>query len=374
MVTAACVVLLPVLFGAWSVVGALTTSGNAPFSAKWADWLRGHHATALAVEIENLYYTHQQPSKGGTLAGLNPVATGSGASATTKLFATAFPRPRPPADVAPLANRPVIGEGVWQAVGPTVDGRPAMYLAQFRPNTVYPRELANAVWMDPAVLRMRLHPGNREPGGSWPHNPSVITGPDRATVVAVFNAGFRLRDAHGGFYLDGRTSNPLVAGAASVVIDRNGRVDIGSWGAGPTMQLGKNTEAVMQNLTLLVDNGKVVPQVEANKNGFWGSSVKASIILARSGIGITADGGVIYVAGQGLSARDLGESLQRAGAVRAMALDQNPAWVTFNFLNHPNPSQPTQITGQKLYPKMQHSTKRYLAPDDRDFFTMSVDS
>ena len=49
----------------------------------------------------------------------------------------------------------------------------------------------------------------------------------------------------------------------------------------------------------------------------------------RSGLGVTADGAVVYVAGPGLSALSLANLLVRAGAVRAMELDINTDWVDF---------------------------------------------
>ena len=92
-------------------------------------------------------------------------------------------------------------------------------------------------------------------------------------------------------------------------------------------------------------------------------------VVPRSGVGITADGALVYVAGPALTARSLAESLQRAGAVRAMTLDINPEWVTFNFYSHAA-GQPTDLTGTKLYPQMQRSADRYLPPvlEARDFF------
>jgi hypothetical protein len=91
--------------------------------------------------------------------------------------------------------------------------------------------------------------------------------------------------------------------------------------------------------------------------------------VPRSGIGVTADGALVYVAGPALTARSLAESLQRAGAVRAMTLDINPEWVTFNFYSHA-PGRPAQVTGTKLYPEMQRPADRYLPPvwEARDFF------
>ena len=97
-------------------------------------------------------------------------------------------------------------------------------------------------------------------------------------------------------------------------------------------------------------------------------------MVARSGVGVTATGALIYVAGPALTARSLAESLQRAGAVRAMALDINPEWVTFNFYTHPNPHDSKVIVPAKLYPQMQRPADRYLGPtaESRDFFTVSL--
>ena len=80
------------------------------------------------------------------------------------------------------------------------------------------------------------------------------------------------------------------------------------------------------------------------------------------------------LAGPALTARSLAESLQRAGAVRAMALDINPEWVTFNFYSHPSPANPTLVVSAKLYPQMQRAANRYLGPtrESRDFFTVSL--
>ena len=96
--------------------------------------------------------------------------------------------------------------------------------------------------------------------------------------------------------------------------------------------------------------------------------------MARSGVGVSACGALVYVAGPALSARTLAESLVRAGAVRAMALDINPEWVTFNFFTHDPATGATAAT--KLYPQMQRGADRYLGPtvESRDFFSVSVPS
>jgi hypothetical protein len=246
-----------------------------------------------------------------------------------------------------------------------------MYVAQFRADTVYTGQITTAVWIDPTRLRVSLIPGAHEPGGTWPEPPD-ITGAALSTAVAAFNGGFRMQDAHGGFYLDGHQAVPLRSGAASVVIYADGHINIGTWGREVTMT--PQVRAVLQNLVPLVDNGQTAPDATYHDTHIWGATLGANTVVARSGIGITADGALLYVAGPALTARSLAESLQRAGAHRAMTLDINPEWVTFNFYSHPRPANPNTILPAKLYPQMQRPADRYLGPtrESRDFLTVSL--
>ncbi|MGH9115989.1 MAG: phosphodiester glycosidase family protein [Acidimicrobiales bacterium] len=358
------------MFGAVSVYGAAATPGNQGFKAKWADWLRGHDAGFVVNPLERWYYSSQAPAPGGQPHGLNSVPAPA-----------AHPvRPAPPTTVAhlpppgpvPLVVSPALpGEGHWQPTGPLIHGQPGMYVAQFLADTVYTSQLTTAVWIDPTLLRVRLVPGSQEPGGTWPQ-PPYIAGAVAAKAVAAFNGGFRMQDARGGFYLDGRMAVPLRAGAASIVIYDNGRVDIGTWGTDVSMT--PHVEAVLQNLVLMVDHGQIAPDATYQDKRIWGNTLGSNTVVARSGVGVTASGALVYVAGPALTAKSLAESLQRARAVRAMTLDINPEWVTFNLFTHPDPNDPSQVSAAKLYPKMQRPASRYLGPihESRDFFTVST--
>jgi hypothetical protein len=246
-----------------------------------------------------------------------------------------------------------------------------MYVAQFRADTVYTGQITTAVWIDPTRLRVNLIPGAQEPGGTWPQLPD-IAGPALPTAVAAFNGGFRMQDAHGGFYLDGRQAVALQPGAASVVIYTDGHINIGTWGSEVTVT--PQVRAVLQNLVPIVDHGQTAPNATYNDTHIWGATLGANTVVARSGIGVTANGALIYVAGPALTARSLAESLLRAGAVRAMALDINPEWVTFNFYSHPSARDPSMVVPAKLYPQMQRPADRYLGPtrESRDFFAISL--
>ncbi|HVN52365.1 MAG TPA: phosphodiester glycosidase family protein [Acidimicrobiales bacterium] len=363
--TAVLVLMLVLAFLTVSIVAAWRTPGNEDFKAKWADWLRSHDGAFIVNPMEQWYYSSQAPHKGGRPKALNRVPT---TTRTLHLTATGH-HLRAPAPI-PLVVTPALpGEGRWQPTGPLVDGAPGMYIAQFRADTVYTSQLTTAVWIDPTRLRLALVPGAREPGGTWTQ-PPYLTGVQLDRAVAAFNGGFRFQDAHGGFYLDGRTAVPLRTGAASIAISRDGRVNVGLWGR--DFGMTTTTRAVLQNLVLLVDHGRLDPTATYTDARRWGYTLGANTVVARSGIGVTADGALVYVAGPALTVRTLAEALQRAGAVRAMTLDLNPEWVTFNLYTHPDPGQLSVVDATKLYPQMQRSATRYLGPtqESRDFFTV----
>ena len=160
--------LLVVLLGV-SLVGAAVSPGNVSFEAKWADWLRAHHAGLLAQHFEELYYSAVAPAKGGRPKGLNKVpvtmglasgttdprrATPAGKPATRPTATTAPPRPGlPPPTPVPLVVHPALaGEGKWLPTGPLVHGVPAMYVAQFRADDIYTSQITSAVWIDAKLL------------------------------------------------------------------------------------------------------------------------------------------------------------------------------------------------------------------------------
>ena len=354
------------LLVATSLIGAATTPGNQSFKAKWADWLRSHHASLLANDIEQYYYNHNAPAKGGQPRSLNSVPQAPTTSVQPRVVSVHMPPPSP----VPLVVSPALsGEGQWTPTGVTIDGVPAMYEAQFRADRVYTSQITSAVWIDPTLVKMSVVPGSQEPGGTWPEPPYIDTA-QLPYAVAAFNGGFRIQDAHGGFYLHGVTRGTLRTGAASFVLYSDGRVNIGSWGQ--EVSMSPSVVAVVQNLVPIVDGGAPAPDATYGDARIWGATLGAKTVVARSGVGVTATGAVVYVAGPALTAKSLAESLQRAGAVRAMALDINPEWVTFNFFEH-SALNPGEVTGVKLYPQMQRPATRFLGPtwESRAFFLIS---
>jgi hypothetical protein len=368
------VVLIPTLDSYWR---ALTGPGNDALSVRSVEWLRSHHFRWAVNDVENFWYTHHQPKKGGTLspalqaqvtqgaqgaqgavnAGAGQARTGSAAGAVAVLPA--------PAPVTPLVADPLPGEGQWRPLGRAVDSQPAMYVTYVRPDSVHTSYLDSVVWIDPKLVRAAQYAGAVEPGGGgWAHQLPI--GPAaRPQLLAVFNSGFKMSDAQGGYYDSGRYTGPLRVGAASLWITADGVPHVGQWGRDGTLTPG--VVEVRQNLDLIVDGSQPAPGVQYNDPAKWGWTLGNKLLVWRSGLGETAAGALVYVGGPALSAYGLAQMLVRAGAVRAMQLDINTDWVDF-FTYAPGPpgSPPGYLTVNKVLPEMYASTDDYLSASSRD--------
>jgi hypothetical protein len=256
-------------------------------------------------------------------------------------------------------------------VGRTADGIPTLRVAFLRPDPVHTSLVAGVAWMDTTLLRAALVAGTQVPGGSaWQQGwGAEVPRSRRGSLVATFNSGFLLKDSHGGYYADGRTYAPLVPGGASVVVDRDGAITVGRWGV--DVQMGPQVAFVRQNLQLIVNHGRPVPGLATDSYQRWGATLGNAVMVWRSGLGVTTDGALVYAAGPGLSVQSLAAVLARAGAVRAMELDINTDWVSFNYYTQ-NRSSSWGVAAHKLLSTMIRSQDRYLVPDERDFFALSL--
>jgi hypothetical protein len=237
-------------------------------------------------------------------------------------------------------------------------------LAYLRPDPVHTSYLAAVMIMNPELVRFVQHPGYAEPGQlqMW-KQPDLVAQSDRGRLAATFNGGFKLGDAQGGYYADGHTVGTLQPGAASMVITRDGRLNVGSWAD----EVGMTPQVVFvrQNLRLLIDHGRLATDAAANAHSTWGATVKNADYVWRSGVGVDTRGNVISVIGPALSARNLAEVLLHAGAVRAMELDINPTWTSAMWYSHPSTGG---TVAHKVLP-FQRPADRYLTPTSRDFIT-----
>jgi len=363
-----------VIFLGWFAVSfgsALTNQSlGSAIPARAAEWFRGHGFASFVAWAENTWYSHHPPPVGGRppKGAIKRVrTTPSSVNATV----AHLPAPKP---ITPFASPPIPGEGQWSPAGRTVDGVPAIYTTTLRPDAVHTSYVVGVAWMDTRLLKATLYSGNEIPGGG-PYTNTAPIPPQAATSLdAVFNAGFLMPDANGGYYTDGHTIIPLRQGAASFVVYANGSATVGAWGTQVTMT--PQVVSVRQNLVPLVNNGKPVAGLNSSDTSQWGATVGNQVYVWRSALGVTADGALVYVGGPGLNITDLANILARAGAVRGMELDINQDWVNYASFQ---PSAPggaaTAANGTNLVANMTGGTSRYFQSWwQRDFITMSATS
>ena len=235
--------------------------------------------------------------------------------------------------------------------------------------------------MDTNRLAARLYSGSKSPGGGPYRDAPPIHSVDALDLVAAFNGGFTMDLAHGGYYTDDRLIDPLVPGAASLVIYSDGSVALGAWGSDVTMT--PDVTSVRQNLRLLVNAGQPTALAATANWLVWGDTCGASSCAAsvpsvehqwRSAVGVTATGALVYVTGPALDPLQLAQLLVRAGVVRAMELDINASWTVLATYD---PSAPDGMAapsnGSKLLPSTIQGPWTFFEPSwNRDFITMSA--
>jgi hypothetical protein len=239
---------------------------------------------------------------------------------------------------------------------------------------------AGIAWMDTKLLSARLYSGSVSPGGLRFKFTAPLLPAAAATLVAAFNGGFKMADARGGYYTEGRLIDPLVTGGASLVIYASGAVTVGAWGSDVSMT--PSVTAVRQNLVPLVADGKPTALAAGPDWQAWGNTCGLSSCAGsvpgiehqwRSALGVTADGALVYAAGPGLDPLQLAQLLVRAGAVRGMELDINPGWPVFAAYRPTAPDgRAAPSNGTRLLATRLGAATFFQPSYARDFITMSA--
>lgn len=336
----------------WSVGTAVLAPGTDPLSAKLAEWGRNHYLGFVVTTLENAQYNIDKPKIGGTL---DP-------SASNALAQNAISYAK---RVESLVVPSLPGEGDLKTVY-KVGGKPAIQVGFLRPDAQHTSYLAGIAIMQSSLLKFVQHPGFSEPGNMAKLGSSdQLQGSDLVGLAATFNSAFKIKDSLGGYYQNGVFVRPLVTGKAALVIYSDGQLDIGSWGS--EVKMNSTVASVRQNLSLLIDNGVITPNLNLSVLAKWGWTVKNAHFVWRSGIGVDASGNVIYVAGNSLSVQSLADLLKTAGAVRAMELDINQDWISYMWY----PRSATNVIKDPIkLVAFTRPPRRYFSPSSRDFFAV----
>jgi hypothetical protein len=329
-------------------------------------------ATPAQVTVRATSPAPSHPAPGATPRTVTP-----GGSGRQPASAPGSPLPAPAA-LVPFGRGVPAGQGAWSPAGRSVhDVRVVWQTALVPPGGTQPAGIA---WMDARLLAARLYSGSRSPGGG-PYRYTAPVGPAQAaTLVAAFNGGFLMNAAGGGYYTQGRMIDPLRPGAASLVIYADGSLAIGAWDR--DVRMTRSVVSVRQNLVPLVAGGRPTPQAASAHWQAWGSTCGATSCAAsvpglehqwRSGLGVTGDGALVYVAGPALDPLQLAQLLVRAGVVRGMQLDINPDWPVFVSYDPPAGGLAGPSSGRKLLASTVQGPSTFFEPWwARDFITMSA--
>ena len=336
----------------WSVSTALLAPGTDPVSARLAEWGRNHYLGFVVSALENAQYGISKPKVGGKLDANAQQLLAQDAIHYAKTIPT-------------LVTPALPGEGDLKTVF-KVNGKPAIQVGYLRPDQDHTSYLAGIAIMQSKLLKFVQHPGFSEPGRlSEIGVTDSLKGTELEGLAATFNSAFKIKDSLGGYYQNGVTIKPLVDHKATLAIYADGHLDIGTWGDEVTMD--PKLVSARQNLSLLIDNGVVTPNLNQSVLKNWGFTVKNAHFVWRSGIGVDANGNVIYVAGNSLSVQSLADLLKTAGAVRAMELDINQAWISYMW--YPRTHAGVMEYPKKLVPFTRPAT-RYYTSSSRDFFAV----
>jgi hypothetical protein len=363
------------------VIMIVLTQGNGTVGAWAADTFRSIAGPVATAQIEAWYLNAQnqvqqwQYQAGGQHVAspfqVTPKSMRPTATPTPPLQATLKPMPLLPMKsyVSPTLD----GEGTWNGLEQA--SKPYNYLpldarAFIRPDPAFPYAIVTLLQFDTRFSRLHIVSGTQEPGGPrGAHGAGVIDPTDLEgnTLLAALNGGFKYADGAYGIMTGGKVYVPPQSKAATIAITRSGQLIMGAWGVDARLN-SNNPDLVAwrQNASLLINKGVINP---LTKDGAaWGGTILNSEYTWRSGLGITAQGNLVYAAGNALVPETLGKALYAAGAVTAMETDINPFWVRA-FLYQKNSGGSLTIT--KLNTAMQGTGNEYLNVDLRDFFYLT---
>ena len=258
-------------------------------------------------------------------------------------------------NIPPLYTDPKMpGEGIWvkQDLSEGHDSADFVYRTFYRPSEQFPNSTVYMMLLNMKQISARLYLGSAEPYRG--ESPSKIEEPFQPYLLAVTNALWQTRHSgKGGVIFRGQVLKEMEPGVASIVIYKNGSVDIVEWNDKiPVSEIqdarqlyhliakeGKVVTSVVRRgrivpaeigLGSLLDEDNPVVAVPATAPGEKPShklnftSGDLWFLATRSAFGIRPDGNLVFAVGHHTNTYDLSKALVLAGCVRAIHGDANP--------------------------------------------------
>ncbi len=284
-------------------------------------------------------------------------------------------------NIAPLYKSPKLrNEGVWTcAVSPMdASGKPMIYRTSYRPSVEFPNAIVHMMVLDMRSLTMKYYVGSQEPGAKVAF--SSVEPKEKERLIAITNAMWMQRHSRGaGAIFRGKQIYPMVNGMATLIIYKDGSVDIREWSPDIPARLVQDARQLRH---LIVKEGMVVKRI-LKEGKMEDSEIGLGFLLAhggrnvdgkhkwfvahRSAFGIRPDGALVFAVGHHVGSKDLAKALVLAGCVRGMHGDANPHNIVGNI--YLRDSNGRFVKKVKLSPEQsKYSLRRYDDGYTKDFF------
>jgi hypothetical protein len=286
----------------------------------------------------------------------------------------------PPPPVPTLWKETKAGEGEWQAVElpflrplPGTEGKdkpPAYFYRTFiRPDTARPYSEVMLIAMDMRQLELGMEAGFEDPkpltgppgGGRLPRDESITT-----RIVGTFNGAFKTTHGKYGMMVNKRVLLPPVPGGATVMVEDDGAVGLGSWPKDETIP--DQIVSYRQNLDPLVEDGVANP----TGRNIWGWQLSGtSVMTQRTALCVTAAGHLYYAFGPEIDGPTLGKALRQAGCSYGVHLDMNPGHCGFVFTDIVD-IRAKEYNLKKAHDEMKLDPAKFVRWSAKDFFYVMV--
>ena len=121
-------------------------------------------------------------------------------------------------------------------------GKPLVYKTFYRPSVDFPNAVVYMMVVDMSMASMRYYVGSQEPAASKGN--SEVEPDIRSKIMAVTNAMWMQRHSKGaGAIFRGKIMYPMINGTATLIVYKDGSVDIREWTPDIPLELGARRQA-----------------------------------------------------------------------------------------------------------------------------------
>jgi Phosphodiester glycosidase len=352
------------------LIGDQATASVEGFVLSWQD--RAHHVEyALGISRPQAPWSldsagAEPPTTSSTIT-TGPTATTHGGAKTGTTTTTTEP-PWQPAPVQALGT--LAGEGKWSSYIKDPYGRTVGFRTALQPDPSRPYAVVAVVAVDLTNTRLHFVLGYNEPISDMKiSRPGTISQADRTPkrLLAGFNGGFQARHGNYGAMDDGAIALRARDNLGTIVVYRDGRVDLGAWGV--DIESSSDMVSWRQNGPLVISHGVINAHTKDDAPEDWGFVLHGGVATWRSGVGLSQDRRTLYYfVGPSLTISALAQAMHQAGVWDGIQLDINKAWTRFDRFAVKNGKLQAQPVLKDI-----NQDNRFLEPYKRDFFYLTAE-